>query len=420
MTDKKTIALILGIRPDVIRASLVINGLRALDDIDLRFIWSGQHYSDNLKDIFFRELNVAAPDLELGARGDTDAEVSADVIRLLYPVLEKMEPRAAIFLGDTNTVIGSIAAAQLNIPVVHIEGCMRAYDWRMPEEKYRTTIDHLSDVIYTYFPEYLDQAVAEGLNPHNIVVVQNLIVDVLNEYYFKRKDRYDAMASNEFFAARGIERSNYYLMTCHRRENVHIRSSLEAILRLIGAADAPVFFTASYRTQKQLATYGLRLPPNVIMVDPIGYEEILVLMANARGVITDSGTVVEETAVLGVPSVQMRKATERPQVYDALTSVKFDPSEPEKYPVEEVFAKVEYLAGTTWEHGLGDGKASQRIVEDLARRAREDDFRGHRPEQYHLDISRSYRDDGLADVLTAGRGEALEPAQPDAVKGSAS
>src|SRR6266566_28709 len=204
MSDKKTIALILGIRPDVIRASLVINGLRALDDIDLRFIWSGQHYSDNLKDIFFRELNVAAPDLELGARGDTDAEVSADVIRLLYPVLEKMEPRAAVFLGDTNTVIGSIAAAQLNIPVVHIEGCMRAYDWRMPEEKYRTTIDHLSDVIYTYFPEYLDQAVAEGLNPRNIVVVQNLIVDVLEEYYFKRKDRYDVMASNEFFAARGI------------------------------------------------------------------------------------------------------------------------------------------------------------------------------------------------------------------------
>jgi UDP-N-acetylglucosamine 2-epimerase len=118
--------------------------------------------------------------------------------------------------------------------------------------------------------------------------------------------------------------------------------------------------------------------------------------------------------------VQMRKATERPQVYDALTSVKFDPSEPEKYPVEEVFAKVEYLAGTTWEHGLGDGKASQRIVDDLARRAREDDFRGHRPEQYHLDIGRSYRDDGLADVLTAGRGEALEPAQPDAVEGCAS
>jgi len=398
---RRRIALILGIRPDVIRASLVINGLRALDDIDLRFIWSGQHYSDNLKDVFFRELDVAPPDLELGARGETDAEVSSDVIRKLYPVLEELDPMAAVFLGDTNTVVGSLAAAQLNIPVVHIEGCMRAYDWRMPEEKYRTTIDHLSDVIYTYFPEYLDQAVAEGLNPRNIVLVQNLIVDVLETYYFARKDDYDRMADPAFFAQRGIERGNYYLMTCHRRENVHIQSSLEAIVSLIDAADAPVYFPASYRTQKQLAAYDIRLPAHVTMVDPIGYQEMLILMADAKAVITDSGTVVEETAVLGVPSVQMRKATERPQVYDCRSSVKFDPARPDDYPADVVFAKLRRLAETTWEHGLGDGKASQRIVDDLARRAREDDFRGHLPEQYHLDIRRSYREDGLDDLVAS-------------------
>jgi UDP-N-acetylglucosamine 2-epimerase len=399
MTERRKLALILGIRPDVIRASLVINGLRAHADIDLHFIWSGQHYSDNLKDVFFRELDVAPPDLELGATGENDAEVSSDVIRKLYPVLEDLDPMAAVFLGDTNTVVGSLAAAQLNIPIVHIEGCMRAYDWRMPEEKYRTTIDHLSDVIYTYFPEYLDQAIAEGLNPSNIVLVQNLIVDVLDEYYFKRKDRYDALASPDFFATRGIERGDYYLMTCHRRENVHIRPSLEAIMRLVGDADAPVYFTASYRTQKQLEAYGIDLPVNVIMVDPIGYQEMLLLMVNAKGVITDSGTVVEETAVLGVPSVQMRRATERPQVYDCRSSVKFDPAAPDAYPSDDIFAKLRYVAGTTWEHGLGDGKASRRIIDDLVRRAREDDFRGHLPNQYHLDISRSYRTDGLDEVL---------------------
>ncbi len=396
-----TIAMVLGIRPDVIRASLVLKGLRDSADVDLRFIWSGQHYSDNLKDIFFRELNVAPPDIELGAEGGTDSEVSADVIRRLGPVLEEMQPMAAVFLGDTNTVLGAIAAAQLNIPIVHIEGCMRSYDWRMPEEKYRTTIDHLSDVIYTYFPEYFDQGIAEGLNARNIVVVQNLIVDVLNEYYFKRKNHYDAIASDTFFAGRGIERGSYYLMTCHRRENVNSRGSLEAILRLIGAADAPVLFAASYRTQRQLDAYGLTLPPRVSMVDPMGYDEMLVLMSNAKGVITDSGTVVEEAAVLGVPSVQMRKATERPQVYDARTSVKFDPADPESYSPDEVFAKVNYLAGTTWEHGLGDGKASRRIVDDLVRRTKENDFRGHQPDQYHLDISRSYRGDGLEAALSA-------------------
>jgi UDP-N-acetylglucosamine 2-epimerase len=396
MSSSKRLAIVLGIRPDVIRASIVINGLRASDDVDLRFIWSGQHYSNNLKDVFFRELEVAPPDIELGARGENDAEIASEVIRRLYPVLEDLAPAAAVFLGDTNTVLGSIAAAQLNIPIVHIEGCMRAYDWRMPEEKYRTAIDHLSDVIYAYFPEYLEQGVAEGLNPKRIVVVQNLIVDVLQTYYFDRINQYKRLASSAFFADRGIERGRYYLMTCHRRENVHVSSSLQAIVQLISAADAPVYFTASYRTQKQLVADSIELPRNVTMVDPIGYQEMLVLMANARGVITDSGTIVEETAILGVPSIQMRRATERPQVYDARSSVKFDPTRAEDYPPTEVFAKVEQLSGTTWEHGLGDGRASQRIIDDLTRRAREDGFSGHLPEQYHIDASRPYIEDGLA------------------------
>ena len=227
---KKRLAIILGIRPDVIRASLILNSIRENKEFDVKFIWSGQHYSDNLKDVFFRELKVRPPDIELGAGGNTDAEISASVITKLYPVLEEMQPKAAVFLGDTNTVMGCLAAAQLNIPIVHIEGCMRSYDWRMPEEKYRGTIDHLSDVIYTYFNEYKQQGVAEGLNPNSIVLVQNLIVDVLNAYYYEKKHYYDQMATDIFFQEHGVERGEYYLMTCHRRENVHNRKSFENIL----------------------------------------------------------------------------------------------------------------------------------------------------------------------------------------------
>jgi UDP-N-acetylglucosamine 2-epimerase len=393
---KKRLAIILGIRPDVIRASLVLNRIRRSEEFEVVFIWSGQHYSDNLKDVFFRELNVAPPDVELGAGGTTDAEVSAAVISRLYPVLDELRPEAAVFLGDTNTVMGCLAAAQLNIPIVHIEGCMRAYDWRMPEEKYRTTIDHLSDVIYTYFDEYKEQGVAEGLNPGSIVIVQNLIVDVLEAYYFRKRSFYDALASPSFFAERGLERDQFYLLTCHRRENVHIRASFRAILDLLAATDRRVYFPASYRTQKVLREYGFAVPGNVTMVDPIGYQEMLALMVNARGVITDSGTVVEETCVLGVPSLQLRKATERPQVYDARSSVKFDPAEAHAYPLAEVYRKLEALHGTIWEHRLGDGHASERIEADLLDRLRNDGFRRHRPEAYHLDIRRSYRGDGLA------------------------
>ena len=393
--NKKQLAIILGIRPDVIRASLILNSIRTSDEFDVKFIWSGQHYSDNLKDVFFRELNVKPPDIELGSSGDTDAEVSAAVITNLYPVLKELQPEAAVFLGDTNTVMGCLAAAQLNIPIVHIEGCMRSYDWRMPEEKYRGTIDHLSDVIYTYFEEYKQQGVAEGLNPKSIVLVQNLIVDVLNAYYFEKKDFYDRLATDDYFMQRSIKRGEYYLMTCHRRENVHIRESFENILNLLGATDRKIYFTASYRTQKVLLEYGLKLPDNVIIVDPIGYQEMLVLTVNSRGVITDSGTVVEETCVLQVPSLQIRKATERPQVYDAGSSVKYDPTQPDRYPHDIIFHKFEDLFGKKWEHNLGDGKASERIVNDLLNRLRNDGFQMHKPEDYHLEIARSYREDGL-------------------------
>jgi UDP-N-acetylglucosamine 2-epimerase (non-hydrolysing) len=392
---KKQLAIILGIRPDVIRASLILNSIRATEEFDVKFIWSGQHYSDNLKEVFFRELNVKPPDIELGAGGHTDAEISAAVITRLYPVLKELQPEAAVFLGDTNTVMGCLAAAQLNIPIVHIEGCMRSYDWRMPEEKYRGTIDHLSDVIYTYFEEYKQQGVAEGLNPKSIVLVQNLIVDVLKAYYFEKKDFYDRLATDDYFIQRGIERGEYYLMTCHRRENVHIRESFEEILNLLDATERKIFFTASYRTQKVLKEYGLSLPENVIMVDPIGYQDMLVLMVNSRGVITDSGTVVEETCVLQVPSLQIRKATERPQVYDAGSSVKYDPTQPDRYPHDIIYHKFESMFGKKWEHNLGDGKASERIVNDLLNRLRNDGFQMHKPEDYHLEITRSYREDGL-------------------------
>jgi UDP-N-acetylglucosamine 2-epimerase (non-hydrolysing) len=236
--------------------------------------------------------------------------------------------------------------------------------------------------------------------------VQNLIVDVLNKYYYDRKAHYDALATDQYFRERKIERGQYYLMTCHRRENVESREPLAAVLELLRHTDRTVYFTASYRTQGNLKRFGLKLPPNVLMVDPIGYTEMLVLMTHARGVVTDSGTVVEETAVLQVPSLQMRKATERPQVYDCGSSVKFDPAQPAAYPADEVWHKLESLHGQTWAHNLGDGKASGRIVVDLTERLRTDGFRLHKPEDYHLPIARSYRGDGLQGLSSSKHTEA--------------
>ncbi len=390
------VILLLGIRPDLIRASRIIHLMKDRAEIDFRLAWSGQHYDETLKDVFIRELDLPRPSIELGAgTGETDAETVGLVIARTAEMLKREQPDALVFLGDTNTVMGCIAAAQLNVPVVHIEGCMRSYDWRMPEEKYRTIIDHTSDRIYTYFDEYKQQGVREGLNPRNIVVITNLIVDVLDAYYYDRIDEYEAYANDAFFADRGIERDGYYVMTCHRRENVEDPVPLQRILDLCSQSDMPIYFAASYRTQKNLARFGLTLPEQVIMVDPVGYKELLALLVNSRGAITDSGTVVEETAVLQVPSLQMRKATERPQVYDCASSVKFDPAEPDAYPGDVVWGKLRALYGTTWEHNLGDGNASQRLVDDLVERVTTNTLRGHLPEDSHIPVARSYREDGL-------------------------
>ena len=395
MIKKKKLAFILGIRPDLIRATLIMKYLREAKDIEVILIWSGQNYSYNLKDIFFKEFNIPKPDITLECSGESDAEVTSKLISQLYPIFEKIKPDAVILLGDTNTAMGAISASQLNIPIIHIEGCWHSYDWRMPEEKIRTIVDHISDIIYTYEEEYKEKGIAEGLNPKNIVVVRNPIVDVLNEFYFKRKRELDKKASTAFFRKRGIEKRNYLLMTCHRRENVQISKSFDSILNLVKHSPYPVYFPASYRTQKIIKERKIKVPNNLIVVNPVGYEEILILLTNSRGVITDSGTLNEEACVLKIPCINLRKATERPQVYDVGASVKFDPDESNKYPPKIIYKKLEKISHTTWENPFGDGRSSERIAKDIIKKVRTNMLRGFLPQNNHLPIKRSFMDDGI-------------------------
>lgn len=395
MKKKHKLAFVLGLRPDLIRAVLIMRCLEKAKDIEVVFIWSGQHYDYNLKGVFFKDLHVRKADIELDCGGNTDAQIVSQLIARLYPTLEKLKPDAVVFLGDTDTTAGCIAPALLNIPIIHIEGCWRSYDWRMPEEKYRTLIDHLSDVIYTYEEEYKERGIKEGLNPKNIVVVRNPIVDILDEFYFKQKSVLEKKATKQFFDVRGIQDGNYYLMTCHRRENVHIKKSFLAIVNLISKAKYPVFFPASYRTQKVIKEIKLKLPKNVIIVDPVGYKEILILLTHAKAVFTDSGTLNEEASVLNIPCINIRKATERPQVYDVKGAVKFDPDQPKKYTPEIVFKKLGKITGTRWKHSLGDGRSSKRIAHDIIARLRNGKIRGFLPENNHLPIARSFMEDGI-------------------------
>ena len=391
MSQGKKLAVVLGIRPDVIRASLILRQVKEALGSDLVFIWSGQHYSDNMKDVFFRQLDVPEPDVTLELDTTSDQSMIGSLIHKLGGVLAEIRPDAVVFLGDTNTVTGSIAAASLDIPVVHIEGCMRSYDWRMPEEKYRTAIDHLSDLIYAYLPEYKEQGILEGLDPERIIVTGNPIVDVLEHYFLSGAVRLNADARAQLFASLGIEGPPYWLMTCHRRENIESPESLRRILDLAEETQQKVVFAAGYRTQQKLEEFGISIPSNVNVIDPIGYAELMELAMESVAILTDSGTLVEEAAVLRVPSVQMRTSTERPQVYDTGGSVKFDPHRSHS---QDELINIVRAAKSRREsmdaHSLGDGQASKRIAEDLLSRLSSGDWRGHKPDPARRPIGRNY------------------------------
>ena len=382
----KDIGLILGIRPDVIRASKIIKLLSESSDIDFDFIWSGQHYSENMRDVFFNQLNVPVPDYEFNIDIKNDATTVSSIINETYTHLENHKYKAVMFLGDTNTVMGSIGVSQHNIPIVHIEGCMRSYDWRMPEEKYRKTIDHLSDRIYSYLPSYKKQGLNEGISKNIIKVTGNPIVDILEEFKDFFSSGWEYLDEN---VKQFINDEEFLLVTSHRRENILNKISLKNIVDLINSSEKKVLFPMGYSTQRQIKDFGFNFNDNVLVIDPIGYLEFIYLLKKSQYCISDSGTVVEEACILNIPSIQMRYSTERPEVYEVGSSIKFDPTL-EDHKFEEVHSKADSLKNTEWSHPFGNGTSSNVIVEDLIDLSKNNKFHMHSKENYDFDISRSF------------------------------
>ena len=383
----KDLAIILGIRPDVIRASKILKLLEDQNEIEFDFIWSGQHYSENMKDTFFNQLNVLKPNYEFEVNKNSDATIVASTIENLYNHFSNHKYKAAVFLGDTNTVMGSIAAAQHNIPIVHIEGCMRSYDWRMPEEKYRTIIDHLSDRIYAYLDNYKKQGLNEGISENIIKVTGNPIVDIINE----NLEFFDSGSKFLPKDVLNLIEKKFVLVTCHRRENILNPQSFENIINLLNNIEnTNVIFPMGYKTQEILRESNCELGNHINVIDQIGYLEFMYLLKNSEYVATDSGTVVEEACILGIPSIQMRYSTERPEVYDVKASVKFDPTVNDD-SVISVINKVNGLISTKWSNPFGDGTASEIIVNDLVELSKQNNFKKHNSSDYPFDVSNSFK-----------------------------
>ena len=354
---KSKVAFVLGIRPDLVRAAPLFAKFKELAEFEVTFIWSGQHYSVNLKDSFIKELGIPAPDVELKINVDDDISIVSSGVMQLGRYLETNKHDCVMFLGDTNTVLLSLAPSILNIPVVHIEGCMRSFDINMPEERNRRMIDKISSRIYAYLPRYKSMGVIEGIPEESIVITGNLAVDAVN--FFMDLGSWDEFAdgARKWRKSLGVD-SQYILMTCHRRENINSQAALRKIIEFAGSQEYPVIFAAGYASQRKIKEFNITLPANIILTDPLEYSLFLPSLLSANLVITDSGTVVEESSILGVPSVQVRRSTERPEVYWSGSSAKLDPHEADFVIENKNFS-------TKWDHGLGDGNAATLIIQDL-------------------------------------------------------
>lgn len=310
------ITTVLGTRPEIIRLSRILPKLDGL--AEHRVIHTGQNYSAGLSDIFFAELGLRAPDVMLGV--DT-ASVAQQVAGILVGVEREWtlrRPDRVLLLGDTNSALAAIIAKRMGIPVFHMEAGNRSFDDRVPEEVNRRLVDHSSDILMPYSERSRANLLREGFASQRIFVIGNPIFEVLQHYSA-------AIDASDVLSRLDLQEGGYLLVTLHRAENVDLSDRLGAFIAAFGQLAArhsvPVIVSTHPRTRQKLANAGLAAPAGVRFADPFGLFDFVRLERSALAVLSDSGTVQEECAIMGIPNVTLRDVTERPETVERGSSI---------------------------------------------------------------------------------------------------
>jgi UDP-N-acetylglucosamine 2-epimerase (non-hydrolysing) len=303
----QTVVSVIGTRPNFMKMAPVIRRL-AEDPEHFRqvVVHTGQHYDRSMSDVFLEQLGVGAPDHLLGVGSGTHAAQTARVMERLEPVLAELAPDLVLVPGDVNsTLAAALTAAKLEVPVGHVEAGLRSFDRTMPEELNRVVTDQLSTLLFTHSPEAAGHLLNEGRSEHDIHLVGNTMIDTL----VAMEERFAALGAA---GAHGLQPGSYLVVTLHRPALVDgalLRVALEQLDEV--AATVPVIFPIHPRTRASMVAQGITAR-RVLLAEPLGYLEFLSLVASARGVLTDSGGIQEETTYLGIPCFTLRDNTERP------------------------------------------------------------------------------------------------------------
>src|ERR1039457_2256952 len=305
---KMKIMTVVGTRPEIIRLSRVIAKLDQHTEHIL--VHTGQNYDYELNEIFFNDLEIRKPDHFLGAAGVSAAETIGQMIIKIDPLLEETQPEAFLVLGDTNSCLAAIPAKRRKIPIFHMEAGNRCFDQRVPEETNRKIVDHISDINLTYSDIAREYLLREGLPPERVIKTGSPMFEVLNHYMTK-------IDASDVLSRLDLSPQDYFVVSAHREENVDSEINIVKLAAILnGIAESygkRVIVSTHPRTRKRIEVKGLKFDEKVELLKPLGFVDYVHLQNHAYAVLSDSGTITEESSILNFPALNIREAHERPE-----------------------------------------------------------------------------------------------------------
>lgn len=305
---KLKVMTVVGTRPEIIRLSRV---MLCLDrQVEHVLVHTGQNYDYELNQIFFDDLGLRKPDHFLNAVGACTAETIGNIIARIDPLLAQISPDAMLVLGDTNSCLAAISAKRRQIPVFHMEAGNRCFDARVPEETNRRIVDHTADINMPYSDIAREYLLREGLPPDRVIKTGSPMFEVLSSY----RERIDA---SDVLTRLGLKEQDYFVVSCHREENVdnprNLADFANTLNLLAGTFGRRVIVSTHPRTRKRLDGLGIALDARIELLKPLGFFDYIQLQVNSRAVLSDSGTITEESSILNFPALNIREAHERPE-----------------------------------------------------------------------------------------------------------
>lgn len=313
MNERLKVMTVVGTRPEIIRLSRVMAKLDESNAIEQIVVHTGQNYDYELNQIFFEDLGIRKPNFFLNAAGTTATETIGQILIKIDPLLESEKPDAFMVLGDTNSCLCSIPAKKRHIPIFHMEAGNRCFDQRVPEETNRKIVDHISDVNLTYSDIAREYLLREGLPADRIIKTGSPMFEVLTHYL-------PSINASDVLSKLGLKKHEYFVVSAHREENINDPKNFKCLISSLNLIAEkyrlPIIVSTHPRTQKMIDKMAIKMQDEVKFLKPMGFNDYNALQMNSKAVLSDSGTISEESSILNFPALNIRQAHERPEAME--------------------------------------------------------------------------------------------------------